>query len=198
MQKMVKMTAMGLLASAAVAVALPVMAGGWHGGWRGGMHGGWHGGMHGAGPAGEFMRMSFADLDVDGSESITEEDLLAVAQARLAKADANGDGELDADELLAAAKARFGDASDRRAEFMAFATEWRLKRRDADGNGKLSAAEMAPKQGFGRWIDRFDTDDDNAIGPEEFAAAKEEMGRGGHGWRGGAHGGMRGCDGGKR
>ncbi len=135
--------------------AMPVMA-------KGGMRG--------------FAENTFADMDADGSGKITEADLVAVSQVWLAKADTNGDGGLNAEELLAMNE-RFEGASGKRAAFMEFAAQWRVKQGDADGDGKLSAAELAPQKGFGRLIDRFDTDDDNALSPDEFAAAQAELQR---------------------
>lgn len=76
---------------------------------------------------------------------------------------------------------------------MGWMVEEMLDRRDADKSGTLSYDEVAPDQvKLDRMIDRFDTDDDNAISAAEFDAAQKEMwtrgkgrgGRGGHGGQG--------------
>lgn len=175
--------------------------------WGMGGQGGMDGKMTG------FLKMEFADVDLDKSGQITVKDLQAVTQARFDAADTNGDGKLDPAELKAQMKAKMSDRmaagrdgkggrkegrwapdSDKRMTWIA---ERMLGKRDADKDGALSAAEVMPDQArFDRMIDRFDTDDDNAISSAEFDEAQKEIwsrmqSRRGHGKHGknGRHGG---------
>ncbi|MGH1368661.1 MAG: hypothetical protein ACRBCL_08585 [Maritimibacter sp.] len=142
----------------------------------------------GMGAQGGLRGATFAELDVDGNGSITEEDLLARAQAKFAETDTDGSGTLSAEELAAGALARMeaakaaaeAEGKDMRrtppAGFEDKMAERLLEARDANEDGALSQDELAPKDGYGRMIDRFDTDDDNALSEEEFAQIKAEHG----------------------
>ncbi|WP_371169088.1 EF-hand domain-containing protein [Aliiroseovarius sp. 2305UL8-7] len=162
-------------------------------------HGGKDGGM--GGRHGGFMKMEFADIDMDASGLITAEDLQAAAEARFAAADANGDGELSAEEMQAHREAM---KAERQAEGgegkgkgrmdgkrLGWMIEKMISKRDANGNGTLSIDELTPEQAkLDRMIDRFDTDDDNAISQAEFdAAQKEAFMKGRKGGHGKGHGG---------
>ncbi|SEW10822.1 EF-hand domain pair [Aliiroseovarius sediminilitoris] len=145
------------------------------------------------GPRGGFMQMEFADLDIDANGQITVDDLQASAQARFSAADADGNGELTAEELqtqrnakMAERQAKAGDQqkrSDPMAEKrMGWMIEEMIAKRDANGNGTLSLDEMSPDQArLDRMIDRFDTDDDNALSQAEFDAAQKQAFMRGHG-----------------
>ena len=206
MKRMMKSTGKTALIAliAASAVGATTLSASAFGGPRGGMDRGGFGG-------GKFMQMEFADLDADASGLITVEDLQANAKARFDEADANKDGQLDVDEMKAQAKARMDErmkaaeeagrtarrgAPDAEAmeKRMGWMIEEMLERRDADSSGTLSYDEVVPDQAkLDRMIDRFDTDDDNAISAAEFDEAQKEMwmrgkgrgGRGGHGGQGG-------------
>lgn len=172
-----RIAGLGLLLGSAVALAAaPASA-------RGPM-GDMPGGIGGFAQPGGFFANTFAELDANGDSQITEEDLNAAAEARLAEADADGNGSLDAAELAAAAQTHIAERMQGRtmgprgidAETMAARMAERiLDARDADKDGGLSVAELGPDKGFGRVIDRFDTDDDNAISQAEFDEAKAEM-----------------------
>lgn len=184
MKRTTKTTLIALIAAGAVGVTTLTASA--FGGPRGGMERG------GFGP-GKFMSMSFADLDADKSGLITVEDLLANAKLRFDEADANKDGQLDMDELKAQAKLRMDERMAAAEEAgrtrrhgapdaetiekrMGWMVEEMLERRDADKNGTLGFDEVAPDQArLDRMIDRFDTDDDNAISTAEFDAAQKEM-----------------------
>jgi Ca2+-binding EF-hand superfamily protein len=140
------------------------------------------------GRKGGFMQMEFADVDLDKNGQITVEDLQAAAKARFDTADANGDGALTLDELKAQAEKRMaermaskGDGKgERKGKMFEKRMGWKLDdmlaKKDADGNGSLSFDEMSPDVAkLERMIDRFDTDDDNAISAAEFDAAQKEM-----------------------
>jgi Ca2+-binding EF-hand superfamily protein len=187
-----KIAGLGLLLGTAVTLAAaPASA-------RGPIGGGMAG-PGGFGARGGLFATDFAELDVNGDGLITEEDLLARAEARFAEVDADGSGALDASELAAGAQARVEarmQNENRRPRGFDLETvgtrmaERMIEARDSDDDGVLSLAELGPDKGFGRVIDRFDTDDDNAISQAEFDAAKAEIGErhargGGHGMRGG-------------
>ncbi|WP_282064576.1 EF-hand domain-containing protein [Aliiroseovarius marinus] len=140
------------------------------------------------GRKGGFMQMEFVDVDLDKNGQITVEDLQAAAKARFDTADANGDGALTLDELKAQAEKRMADRmaakgdgkGDGKGKMFQKRMGWKLEdmlaKKDADGNGSLSFDEMSPDVAkLERMIDRFDTDDDNAISAAEFDAAQKEM-----------------------
>lgn len=174
-------------------------------------------GPGGPGARGEIFASAFTDLDKDGNGMITEDDLTVGAEARFTAVDTDGDGILSADELAASIKARMAermqDGARRGGKMDADAMATRiaarmLAARDDNDDGVLSLEELAPGngpgKGFARMIDRFDTDDDNAISEAEFETAKQEIDsrhvgradRGGHGGGHGDHGG-RGQSGGR-
>lgn len=191
-----RIAGLGLILGAAVTLAaLPASA-------RGPM-GGFDVNRGPDGKAGIFTS-AFADLDKDGNGQITEDDLMAGAEARFAGVDTDGDGAISQDELAASVAARIDERLQGRdigpgamdAETMsARFAERLLGARDANEDGALSLDELSPDTSFARLIDRFDTDDDNAISEAEFDTAKQEMqdrsawrgdrGKGGHGHRGG-------------
>lgn len=140
------------------------------------------------GRKGGFMQMEFVDVDLDKNGQITVEDLQAAAKARFDTADANGDGALTLDELKAQAEKRMADRmaakgdgkGDGKGKMFQKRMGWKLEdmlaKKDEDGNGSLSFDEMSPDVAkLERMIDRFDTDDDNAISAAEFDAAQKEM-----------------------
>ena len=119
-------------------------------------------------------RMSFEQLDVDGSGEITVEDLTAMRDSRFAGVDANGDGNVTLDEFKAAEMARAGE---RAAEMFA--------RLDVDGDGILSRDVLERGRGDergARMIERFDTDNSGGVSAEEFEQARLMMRE--HGERG--------------
>lgn len=171
-----KIAGLGLALGAAVALAgLPASA-------RGPMGGAF--GAGGFGAQGEFFATSFAELDSTGDGKITEEDLLAGAKARLAEVDTDGNGEISDVESLAAAQARIAEMMQGRTmgprgmtvETMAAEmAKQMLAEHDANKDGTLSLDEIVPQTGSAWVIDRFDTDDDNAISQAEYDTAKAEM-----------------------
>lgn len=105
-------------------------------------------------------RMTFEQLDADGSGEVTQAELEAAKEARFASADTNGDGKLSAEELQAQASA---DMADRTARM--------IERFDTDGDGALSQEEMPqPRRGGGaeRMLEHLDADGSGGISKEEF------------------------------
>ena len=192
MKNVIRIAGLGLILGTAVSLAaLPASARGPMGGFGAG---------HGPEGKAGFFTVAFADLDKDGNGAITEEDLLAGAEARFGEADTDGDGLVSQDELAATVQARIAEHSQGRhggwgnkdpEAMSARIAERMLAARDADKDGALSLEELEPGTGFARMIDRFDTDDDNAISEAEFDVARQEMqdrfarrgdhGKGGHG-----------------
>ncbi len=144
-----------------------------------------------AGTPGGLFAQNFAALDADGNGRITEDDLTGQAQAKLVEADSDGSGTLSMDELAAQMVARVTLRQEARAQsrtgaqrqaqpldasaIATQAAERMLAARDANGDGVLSLAELGPQAGFGRVIDRYDTDDDNALSQAEYDAARAEL-----------------------
>lgn len=121
-------------------------------------------------------RMSFEQVDADGSGGVTSAELAArgaaQAAARFAKADTNGDGFLSAEELTEMAKARDQDRAEKRLARM-------LKHRDANEDGKLSAEEMTPsEEQTTKRFGRADKNDDGVLSAEEFEQASKRGNRG--------------------
>lgn len=113
------------------------------------------------------VRMTFEQLDVDGSGEITREDLEMLPDARFAEMDADGSGDVSEAEFVAAAQARAGEAAGRL-----------FARLDADGDGALSQDALAARGHHGgrlRGIMRLDSDDSGGVSAEEFEAGMERF-----------------------
>jgi len=109
---------------------------------------------------------SFEELDTNDDGQITQEEMQAHRQARFTKADANGDGQLSVDEMQAAAQQK---ASDRVTKM--------FEKHDANGDGFLSTDELPKPRRADKMFDRIDADDSGGISEQEFADAKDKMGR---------------------
>ncbi|MCB4456463.1 EF-hand domain-containing protein [Leisingera sp. McT4-56] len=114
-------------------------------------------------------KMSFEEIDTDGSGEVTKAEIQAMKDAHFAKADANGDGKLTLEEMQARARQH----ADERAANM-------LERFDKDGDGALSKDEMPQPRRAGRMFDRMDADGSGGISKAEFENARMH--------RGGMHG----------
>lgn len=162
------------------------------------------GGKEGRGMQGRhggFMQMEFADLDMDTNGQITAEDLQAHAAAHFSATDTDSDGELSVEEMqahraamMAERQAKAGGQEKGKGPMaekrMGWMMEKMIAKRDTNGNGTLSLDEMIPDQArMDRMIDRFDTDDDNAISQAEFDEAQKEAFMRGHGKGGHERGG---------
>ena len=143
---------LGLLTVAGAALALaggvagPAMAQGWGPGGHPGM------GMPGGGPMGMFEAF---DTNKDGK--LTQDEINAVRDQRLAQFDANKDGQLSLEEY----KALWLDAM-QRPMVRGFQSN------DTDGNGQITKDEF--RERFAHVIVRLDTNRDGAVTREEVMA----------------------------
>ena len=116
--------------------------------------------QQGKGPRGEEHRMdrqSFADLDADGSGTITLEEIQAPKSERFAEIDTNGDGFITTDEMMMHMAAKM------------------IERQDENGDGKLSPDELGGPN-LERMFRFLDENGDGEVTEEEWDSAKE-MGR---------------------
>lgn len=127
--------------------------------WRGDREGrrGGPRGMRG-GPLGAFGAGGAAALldqvDADDDGRLTQDEIDAFLQARVAEADGDGDGSLVLDEF---APLFFEQVRPRMVDA--------FQRLDADGSGAITGAEIEAR--FGGLVDRFDRDGDGALSPED-------------------------------
>ncbi len=115
----------------------------------------------------------FSELDADGDNTLTREELQVFGASGFQDADLDGDGLLSGEELSAQAHARV----DERVARM-------IERRDENGDGALSAGEIRPDDGrTARMFEIADANDDGGISRAEFEHAMLHFGerRGRHG-----------------
>ena len=110
--------------------------------------------------------VSFQELDANGDGQVTREEMQARRAERFTKADANGDGQLSVEEMQAAGQQKVNDRVTKMFE-----------RNDANKDGFLSPDELPKPRRADKMFDRMDADSDGAISEQEFADAKEKMGR---------------------
>ncbi|WP_171115060.1 EF-hand domain-containing protein [Ruegeria sp. HKCCA5463] len=118
-----------------------------------------------AGPGGR-EPVSFQELDADGDGQVTQQEMEAHRTARFTEADTNGDGKLSQEEMQAAAQKK---ASDRVARM--------FENNDANKDGFLSQDELPKPRRADKMFDRMDADNSGGISEQEFADAKDRMGR---------------------
>ncbi len=110
--------------------------------------------------------VSFQELDANGDGQITRDEMTAHRNARFTTADTDGDGQLSVEEMQAAAQKR----SDERITKM-------FEEHDANADGFLSQDELPKPRRADKMFDRIDADDSGSISEQEFADAKDKMGR---------------------
>jgi hypothetical protein len=116
----------------------------------GGRHEGRRGGMFGGHMSGRALAGVFAEIDADGSGSVTQAEIDTFRAAKVAEVDQTGDGALSLEEFET-----LYNALTRSRMVSAF------QGLDADGDGVVTPAEM--DQRFGNIVDRMDRDDDGAL-----------------------------------
>lgn len=130
-------------------------------GW--GRHGGegrhWgkrHGGRHGmmGGPRGEMFRSILTEVDADKDGAITQAEVDAFRQAKVAGADANSDGGLSIDEFDTVYR-----------ELTRSNMVRAFQRLDTDGDGTITKAEMDNR--FGNIVKFMDRNDDGKLSKED-------------------------------
>lgn len=109
---------------------------------------------------------TFQELDADGDGQITQAEIQAHRNERYTAADTDGDGQLSVDEMQAAAQAK---ANERVTKMF---TE-----RDANQDGFLSQDELPKPRKSAKMFERIDADGNGSISEQEYADAKDKMGR---------------------
>lgn len=110
--------------------------------------------------------VSFQEMDANGDGQLTQEEMDAHRSQRFSKADSDGDGRLSVEEMQAAAQQK---ANDRVTEM--------FEEHDANKDGFLSDGELPKPRRAGKMFDRIDADNSGTISEQEYANAKERMGR---------------------
>ncbi|WP_424833158.1 EF-hand domain-containing protein [Ruegeria sp.] len=109
---------------------------------------------------------SFEELDANGDGQITEAEITAHRQAKFTSADADGDGQLSLEEMQTAAQAK---ANERVSKM--------FERLDSNQDGFLSDDELPKPRKASKMFERIDADGNGSISEQEYADAKDRMGR---------------------
>lgn len=110
--------------------------------------------------------VSFQELDANGDGQLTKEEMEAHRTKQFTEADTNGDGKLSVEEMQAAAQKKTNERLTKMFE-----------RQDANKDGFLSDDELPKPSRAGKMFDRIDADNSGTISEQEYADAKERMGR---------------------
>ncbi len=102
--------------------------------------------------------LSIEEMDTNGDQMISKEEIAAHAKSRFDTVDTNGDGKLSTEEMAANAEKEL------------------TKRMDEDGDGLLSFEEMqAKRQERGnKMFDRLDENEDGMLSAEELEKMKQK------------------------
>jgi len=112
---------------------------------------------------------SFEELDINGDQMISPDEVAGHAQAHFNKIDTNKDGSLSAEEIAKMHMARAAEMAKSRHAKM-------VEKLDKDGDGLLSFVEMQAARktpNTDRMFKHLDNDGDGMISAEEFASLKE-------------------------
>lgn len=109
---------------------------------------------------------SFQELDANNDGQVTQEEMQAHRNQRFTKADTDGDGQLSVEEMQAAAQQRSEDRVNKMFE-----------KHDANADGFLSQDELPKPRRADKMFDRIDADNSGGISEQEYADAKDKMGR---------------------
>lgn len=110
--------------------------------------------------------VSFQELDANNDGQVTQEEMLAHRNQRFTQADTDGDGQLSVEEMQAAAQQRANDKVTRMFE-----------KHDANSDGFLSDDELPKPRRADKMFDRMDADNSGGISEQEYADARDKMGR---------------------
>ena len=129
-----------------------------------------------------FVKVHAAELDANGDQAISKDELLATAVKMFVQADANGDGKLTADEYAAAT-----GTEPRREEPRRPREEDRLDRggRESAGDARPRGSRQGPARHNHPVLVALDADGDGEITAAEIrnaAAALKALDRDGDGW----------------
>ena len=118
---------------------------------------------------------SFEEIDANGDQMISVEEVKAWRDAQFAEADADGDGAISQEEFEAAAQRKMEEMMSQRSARM---FGWL----DKNDDGALTPDEVDYSERIEKMIDRLDSDDDGMVSMEELEDRKSKRG----GW--GKHG----------
>lgn len=114
-------------------------------------------------------KFSIEEMDTNGDQMISKEEIAAHAKARFDQVDTNDDGKLSADEMAAHGEKEMTKRMKKRQAKM-------LKRMDADDDGMLSFDEMQAKQQkrLDKMFSRLDANEDGMLSAEELEKMKRK------------------------
>lgn len=109
---------------------------------------------------------SFQELDANGDGQITQAEVEAHRTQRFTNADSDGDGQLSLEEMQTAAQTKANE----RVQKM-------FEKHDANADGYLSTDELPKPRRGAKMFERIDADGNGSISEQEYADAKDKMGR---------------------
>ncbi|WP_170404311.1 EF-hand domain-containing protein [Ruegeria arenilitoris] len=110
--------------------------------------------------------VSFQELDANGDGQVTKAEMEAHRLQKFTSADSDGDGKISVEEMQTEAQKK---ANDRVSDM--------FERHDADKDGFLTADELPKPRRADKMFDRLDADGNGSLSEQEFANARDGMGR---------------------
>lgn len=117
------------------------------------------------GPDGDKQFPEFSELDLNGDNQISKDEMTAHVKTRFDRAEQNRDGMLSVEEMTA----KYIKASERRINKM-------VKRIDANKDGQVSFVELQNRRKHrkqGNMLNKLDDNNNGFISAEEFAELKD-------------------------
>ena len=117
-------------------------------------------------------KFSIEEMDTNGDQMISKDEIAAHAKARFDEVDGNGDSKLSADEMAAHGEKEMTKRMKKRHAKM-------LKRMDADDDEMLSFDEIQAKQQkrLNKMFSRLDANEDGMLSAEELEKMKRKSKR---------------------